>query len=323
MGASRGDGRGACVLPSGVSVLERGWLSSNNVVLHGASPEEGAVLVDTGYASHAEQTLALLDASLRPAESLRLIVNTHLHSDHCGGNALIAQRHGCPIFIPPGEYIAISTWDEAALSYRSTGQRCDRFTPAGKLTPGQVLRQGGRDWHVHAAPGHDPHSVILHEPSSGTLLSADALWERGFGIVFPELDGEDAFEEVTATLDIIERLKPEIIIPGHGAPFTDIAKAIGIARERLDYFRREPHRHAVHAAKALTAFHMLEVVHSTREALLAWLASTPIFVSTWRRFFSDRDLLDWSNELVDQLIAAKILGASTENGSVMLQSPKA
>src|ERR1043165_4977029 len=169
MGASRGDGRGACVLPSGVTVLERGWLSSNNVVLHGASPEEGAVLVDTGYASHAEQTLALVDASLLPAESLRLIVNTHLHSDHCGGNALIAQRHGCPILIPPGEYISISTWDEAALSYRSTGQRCDRFTPAGKLTPGQVLRQGGRDWHVHAAPGHDPHSVILYEPSSGTL----------------------------------------------------------------------------------------------------------------------------------------------------------
>lgn len=79
------DKSGAAVFAPGISVLERGWLSSNNVLLHGTTPAEGAVLVDTGYASHAAQTLALLDTVLRPNEALRLILNTHLHSDHCGG----------------------------------------------------------------------------------------------------------------------------------------------------------------------------------------------------------------------------------------------
>jgi hypothetical protein len=32
------------------------------------------------------------------------------------------------------------------------------------------------------------------------LISADALWENGFGVVFPELEGDDAFAIVAATL---------------------------------------------------------------------------------------------------------------------------
>ena len=45
------------LLPSGVVVLERGWLSSNNVVICG---ETGAAVVDSGYWLHAEQTVALV-----------------------------------------------------------------------------------------------------------------------------------------------------------------------------------------------------------------------------------------------------------------------
>ena len=45
-------------------------------------------VVDTGYCIHAEQTLALVEAALQGAP-LQRIVNTHLHSDHCGGNALL------------------------------------------------------------------------------------------------------------------------------------------------------------------------------------------------------------------------------------------
>jgi glyoxylase-like metal-dependent hydrolase (beta-lactamase superfamily II) len=49
--------------------------------------EETAV-VDTGYVTHAEQTLALIESVLgtRPLDR---ILNTHLHSDHCGGNAAL------------------------------------------------------------------------------------------------------------------------------------------------------------------------------------------------------------------------------------------
>ena len=44
-------------LPPGVQVLERGWLSSNNVLFLGA---HSTALVDSGYCAHAEQTVALV-----------------------------------------------------------------------------------------------------------------------------------------------------------------------------------------------------------------------------------------------------------------------
>jgi glyoxylase-like metal-dependent hydrolase (beta-lactamase superfamily II) len=294
-------------LPTGITVLERGWLSSNNILLHGTSPDEGAVLVDTGYSTHQEQTLALVAEALRPGETVRLVANTHLHSDHCGGNAAMVERYLCPILIPPGEFSAISTWDQATLSFRATGQQCTQFSPTGKLNPGGTLLQGGRNWEIHAAPGHDPHSVILFDPSSRTLISADALWEQGFGIVFPELDGEDAFAQVGATLDIIETLAPQLVIPGHGSPFQDLAAALISARGRLEYFQREPRRHAIHAAKALTVFHSLEVQKTSMEELMNWLANTPIIISMWRRFFEAELLSDWTGQLVRELLHAGAL----------------
>ena len=60
----------------------------------------------------------------------------------------------------------------------------------------EPLRAGGRDWEVLEAPGHDPDSVMLFDRAAGVLLSADALWEHGFGVVFPEMDGEPGFEDV-------------------------------------------------------------------------------------------------------------------------------
>ena len=63
----------------GVTVFERGWLSSNNVLVQG---EASTALVDSGYCTHATQTLALVQEALKQ-RPLDLLLNTHLHSDHC------------------------------------------------------------------------------------------------------------------------------------------------------------------------------------------------------------------------------------------------
>ena len=73
---------------STMRVLERGWVSSNNVLLF--DDDQSATLVDTGYVTHGEQTLALVRHALE-GRRLTRIINTHLHSDHCGGNALLSR----------------------------------------------------------------------------------------------------------------------------------------------------------------------------------------------------------------------------------------
>lgn len=295
-------------LPDGVVVLQRGWLSSNNVVIVGA---RGGAVVDTGYATHAEQTVQLVRSALQ-GRPLHTIANTHLHSDHCGGNAALqAAFPSASTRIPPGLASAVKAWDPVALTFEPTGQFCPRFRWQELLTPGRDVKLGDLVWQVHAAPGHDPHSVILFEPRTRCLISADALWENGFGVVFPELEGTDAFEAVRGTLDLIDDLAPKIVIPGHGAVFTDVRSALANARSRLDAYEESPERHATHAAKVLLKFKLLELQQVSLDQFLVWARRTSYFALVHGRWFDNDPLEDWIHRLVDELVASRVARIDT------------
>ncbi len=61
-------------LPAGMHVFERGWLSANNILFIG---REETALVDSGYVTHAPQTLALVRHVLG-TRTLDRLLNTHL-----------------------------------------------------------------------------------------------------------------------------------------------------------------------------------------------------------------------------------------------------
>jgi len=252
-------------------VFERGWLSSNNVLFTG----EQTALVDSGYVTHAPQTLVLVRHALGE-RSLDRLLNTHLHSDHCGGNGALQAAYGCHTAIPALEAAKVATWDEEALSFRATGQQCAPFTFDALLAPGQVLALGGLAWHVLAAPGHDPHALLLFCPVEGILIAGDALWENGFGVIFPELAGEPGFEEARATLDLIGTLDARVVIPGHGRMFEDVEGALQRAYSRLDYLAADPGRNAENAVKVLVKFLLLERQRIALAALPALLAAIPV-----------------------------------------------
>ncbi len=266
----------------GLTVLERGWLSSNNILIHAVSDEPGAWLVDTSHVNHAAQSVALVQHALAGAP-LAGIVNTHLHSDHCGGNGALYRTFGVKAHVPASLLDAVQRWDALALSHDSTGQRCERFEAAGGLAPGQVLRAGQRDWQALAAPGHDPDSLVLFDTQFGVLISADALWGDGFGVVFPELLGESGFDETEATLDMIESLQPRVVIPGHGAPFSDVSAALARARSRLAHWRADPPRHARHSFKVMLKYHLMEEGQQRLDEVLAWATQAPWVVQMSQR----------------------------------------
>lgn len=274
----------------------------------------GTALVDSGYSSHAAQTLALVQRALG-TRALDLLLNTHLHSDHCGGNAALQLAYpGVRTLIPPGLAASVRDWDPVALSYTPTGQQCPRFRFDAVLTPGQIVMLGSARWQIHAAPGHDPHSVILFEPVTRTLISADALWENGFGIVFEELEGVEAFDEVAATLDLIESLAPQTVIPGHGAVFTSVSESLATARSRLESLARDPAKHARHAAKVLVKFKLLEAQRIPIGEFRQWALATVYFGMVHRRFFADLPLADWIDGVIADLVHS---GAAQRHGEFL------
>ncbi len=254
-------------LPSTIAFIERDWLSANNVVLF---DDHRATVVDTGYKKHTALTAQLLEFHcahyeqtnrhrLKQSVELTRIVNTHLHSDHCGGNAMLQQRYpDIQTHIPQACATMVEQWDEAQLTYSATNQECDRFSFTHTIAFGQTLQLGGFEWHVHGAPGHDHTMFVLHCPELKLLISADALWENGFGVTFPELDDQSGFAEHQSTLDLISRLDVDWVIPGHGAAFTDIGAALDRAYSKLQYLREDPVRHEKMAARVLLKFLLLD-----------------------------------------------------------------
>ena len=304
----------AADLPTGLHVFERGWLSANNILF---TDGEETQLIDSGYYTHAAQTVSLLESVLgeRP---LNALVNTHLHSDHCGGNAALQTRYPeVRTWIPPGQAQHVAQWDPVALTYLPTGQHCPPFRFDQTIQPGTQLRFGATDWQAHAAAGHDPHSVVFFEPVGKILISADALWENGFGVVFPELEGADAFDQVAATLDMIEDLAPKVVIPGHGPVFVYTPVILTRARQRLDSFVKNPRRHAHHAAKVLLKFKLLEIQRQSFEDFLHWAIATPYLMQIRERFFAGKPVRAWIQQLCEELTAA---GVARKDGAYILNA---
>ena len=282
----------------GATVFERGWLSSNNVLIQGDGP---TALVDSGYSAHAPLTLALVQEALK-GKPLDLLLNTHLHSDHCGGNALLQASYPAMLTrVPPGHAEAVAQWDAEVLTYEATGQTCPRFAHHGLLNPGDTLQLGSHGWEIHGAKGHNPHSVIFFQREAGVLISADALWNNGFGVVFPELEGIDAFDEVGETLDVIEALQPRLVIPGHGPVFSDVHEALARARSRLAQFLASAEHHRRYALKVLVKFKLLEWQSISEAELLVWSRNTPYMRGFMPEAVNSASDQTWLSALLSEL----------------------
>ena len=110
-----------------------------------------------------------------------------------------------------------------------------------------------------------------------------------------------AFDEVAATLDVIERLQPSLVIPGHGKVFADVSQALGGARSRLKAYVARPERHAAHAAKVLLKFKLLELQSAVLADFVQWAQSTRYFQLVHARWFDDIGIRDWISGLVAEL----------------------
>ena len=278
-------------LLSGVTVIERGWLNCNQVVLKGA---DSNILIDSGYGRHADKTLRAVAQALDDAPLHRLI-NTHCHSDHMGGNRAVRERYACRVTIPAGEVAHIVPWTAQSCWSAQMDQYAEEFQFDDTLAAGDAFDGGGLSWAVIAAPGHDMDALMFWCAAERILITGDALWERGMGFVFPGgASGADAANAKNAssacihaafqTLDAIEALHPRLIIPGHGAPFADVAAALEFARSRLRALAADPIKNARNVAKGLFVFALLDKGSMPASELAAYLASVPVYRDLDERF---------------------------------------
>ena len=300
-------------LAPGVTVIERGWLNCNQIVL---ASRDWNVLIDSGYGRHAEATLRYVAAALDGAP-LHWLINTHCHSDHMGGNRAVREHYECRVTIPEGEVKHVVPWTEQSCWSEEMDQYAEEFEFDDTMAAGDTFEGGGLHWQAHAAPGHDMDALMYFATGPRILITGDALWERGLGFVWPEkihaTDPNPFIHAARAALDRIERLDPAIVVPGHGAPFSDVAKALADARGKLAAFEQDPAKNARHAAKSLFVFALLDKGEMRVAEVPAYLESVPVY----RRF--RQEFLGGSNDelatrMLEEMVASKAL--KIENGLV-------
>ena len=281
-------------LPASLLVLERGWLSANNILfLEG----ESATLVDSGYVTHAAQTVDLVSHALC-GRRLKRLINTHSHSDHIGGNAALQAAFGCEIMVPAGMHAAIADWDEDALLLSPLGQQAARFQHDSLIGAGSEIEMGGLLWQALAVPGHDMEALAYYNPEKRILISGDALWENGFGVIFPELLGEaDGLSSTRATLEMLSQLPIDIVIPGHGSPFAAVDAVFERAFRRVDSFSASIDKLAWHAIKVIASFAMMEKRLLPEAEFSAFVRSLPFAIDVNQRYIG----------LPDDELAARVL----------------
>jgi len=265
------------LFPNNLHVQERGWLSANQIYIHNGHEVD---VIDSGFCLHAQQTIDLLQFYLKQSPGLktRHLINTHLHSDHCGGNQALQQQFQFKCYVPESEYASVQHWSLAEQGFQELGQPCPAFKAHHALKIGQTIQIGSIDFEIHGTPGHHPHSILLFAPDIGLLISADALWEKGFGALFSEVSNHAGFTEQRSTLNLIKSLPIKVVIPGHGSPFTNIQAALNDAYSRLDYLESHPQRNTHHVAQVLLQFMVMFRQKLSLQEGLNWCSNTPLFI---------------------------------------------
>jgi glyoxylase-like metal-dependent hydrolase (beta-lactamase superfamily II) len=241
------------MLPDWVHYQVQEFPSANRILLSGRYP----VLVDTGYGSDRDVLLRELQAAGVPPASLSLVVNTHWHSDHVGGNYVLQHEYQVPIAAARADAVAINARDPQACLAAWLDQPIEPYHVDRPLDPGDRLWAGEAEWQVLATPGHTPTHLSLFQPDERLLIVGDTLHDDEVGWINLALDGPTALDEALGTIENLASLSVRCALSGHGALISDPAAALARTHARYTKMRSDPVRSAWHAMKRIFAYALM------------------------------------------------------------------
>ena len=195
-------------------VLPVGMLGCNCSVL-GDEVSREAIVVDPG-----DEISKILDIINRNRLTVKMIVITHAHIDHIGGEEKLRAATGAPVYMHEADKMLS---DQLAVQAAWLGMEAPKDpgidTPARE---GDIIRAGAIEAHVLHTPGHTPGSISIYLPLESKLIAGDTLFEGSIGRT--DLPGGDTAQIGRSIRGKLYTL-PEntIVFPGHGGT-TSIGK---------------------------------------------------------------------------------------------------
>jgi len=172
-----------------------------------------ALVVDPG--DEAGRILEYLQAK---GLKLKLVINTHGHFDHIGGNRLLVERTGAELLLHQADLPVLLRAREHAALY---GMSVDGSPePSRLLGGGEILEVGEVRFQVLHTPGHSPGGICLL--GDGHLFSGDTLFAASVGRTdLPGGDHDTLIDGIRRQLLVLP--EATVVHPGHG-PDTTIGR---------------------------------------------------------------------------------------------------
>jgi hydroxyacylglutathione hydrolase len=184
---------------------EQGMLDCNTYIIKG-SP---GFIIDSGNPDFLPSRLEGMRQDGIDPTAIGVIVNTHLHVDHCGANEAFKKLSGAKIALHPVQKAnyRLVVIDGARLF----GMEPVEFTE-DYLLDERSLNAGGVSLELIPAPGHSPDCVCFYNKEAKVLVCGDVLFEGNTGRV--DLPGGDG-EALKKSIENLSRLDVEYLLPGH------------------------------------------------------------------------------------------------------------
>lgn len=197
-----------------------GALDCHSYVLRGPA---GLVLIDAGAGTHTQQILKNVAEDV-PEDSIKALILTHAHADHCGGAAGIREQTGCVVIAPePSKNIIEAGDDEASGLRRAREQglypsetRLARCKVDKAVSDGEIFSAAGLEFKAFHVRGHSPDAFCYFTRALGSpsLFSGDVVFYGGvLGVVNADGSGMEGYR---ADLQKLSGLGIEGLFPGHG-----------------------------------------------------------------------------------------------------------
>ena len=262
--------------------IERGYLNANHFVFRSQAP----VLIDTGYIGNLDQTRQLIaDLGVAPAE-VRMIVSTHCHCDHVGGNRRFQEQSGCDIALHKIGKHFMDTRNDWSTWWRYYDQEAEFFDGTLALEDGQTIPIGPHAFNVIHTPGHAADGIVLYQADSRILISSDTLWERDMAVITERVEGSKALFEALESLDKLAALDVDWVYPGHGAPFNDMHGAIALSQKRINSYLKDRERLGADLLKRIFIYTLLMKRAVPEETFFSYLMNTHWFKETVDLYFN-------------------------------------